>query len=130
MSPDSRFSEWRIRRGTRGLVTMLEVRIGSVGASSAPSRKDSVQEKPISRCPATATMIAVIGIARISLRSGRCQLALEHLALDLEAVAEQDHDQGGEREILDEARVGAEVDPTGAAATEREAGEHEQRRER
>ena len=37
------------------------------------------------------------------LARGQVPLAFEHLALDLEAVAEQDHDQRGEREILDEA---------------------------
>ena len=36
--PDSRFSEWRTSRGTRGFVTTPEDRIGSVGESSAPTR--------------------------------------------------------------------------------------------
>ncbi len=64
------------------------------------------------------------------LARGQVPLAFEHLALDLEAVAEQDHDQGGEREILDKAGVRAEVDLAEATRAEREAGEHEQRGER
>src|SRR5579872_5868946 len=61
-SPDSRFSEWRTSRGTRGLVTTLEDRTGSVGDSSAPSRSDSVHDRLVSVCAATATTAAVIGI--------------------------------------------------------------------
>ena len=64
------------------------------------------------------------------LARGQVPLAFEHLALDLEAVAEQDHDQRGEREVLDEARMRAEVDLAEAARAEREAGEHEQRGQR
>ena len=130
MSPDSRLSEWRITRGTRGLVTMLDVNTGSVGASSAPSRNDSVHESPTSRRADAATMIVVSGIAEHELAQRQMPLALEHLALDLEAVAKQDHDQRREREILDEARARAEVDPVEAAVADREAREHEQRRER
>ncbi len=73
--PDSRFSECRIRRGTRGLVTTLEDSTGSVGESSAPSRKDSVQLRPVTTLAVSATSTAVSGIARTSLRSGRRQCA-------------------------------------------------------
>ena len=62
-----------MRAGTRGLVTTLEERTGSVGDSSAPSRNDSVQVRSVMTCVATAMMIAVSGIARTSLRSGRRQ---------------------------------------------------------
>ena len=41
LSPDSRLSEWRMSRGTRGLLTTLEDSTGSVGDSSAPSRNAS-----------------------------------------------------------------------------------------
>ena len=47
--PDSRLSEWRTTRGTRGLVTTDDESTGSVGESSAPSRKDSVQPRSVSR---------------------------------------------------------------------------------
>src|SRR5919199_5947396 len=72
LSPDSRLSEWRIRRGTRGLVTTLEDSTGSVGDSSAPSRNASVHDRSVSAAAVTATIAAVMGIASTSLRSGRC----------------------------------------------------------
>src|SRR5829696_682819 len=59
-------------RGTRGLVTTEEERTGSVGDSSAPSRKASVQPRSVSALIASATSTAVSGIASTSLRSGRC----------------------------------------------------------
>ena len=49
LRPDSKLSECLIRRGTRGLVTMLEVNTGSVGESKAPNKSDSVQVKPTIR---------------------------------------------------------------------------------
>ena len=57
--------------GTRGLVTTLEESTGSVGESSAPTRKDCVQSRSVRAWVASATMAAVIGIASTSLRSGR-----------------------------------------------------------
>ena len=42
--PDSRFSEWRMSLGTRGFVTTPDESTGSVGDSSAPSRKASVHD--------------------------------------------------------------------------------------
>ena len=73
MSPDSRFSEWRMILGTRGLVTTLVDSTGSVGDSRAPTRKLSVQVRPASSLVASATITAVSGIASASLRNGRCQ---------------------------------------------------------
>ena len=70
--PDSRLSEWRMSRGTRGLLTTLEDRTGSVGESSAPRRNDSVQLRSVSSFAAAAMMIAVSGIASSRLRSGTC----------------------------------------------------------
>ena len=58
LSPDSRLSEWRTSRGTRGLVTTEEESTGSVGESSAPSRHDSSQPSPTIQCAATATIDA------------------------------------------------------------------------
>ena len=55
---------------------------------------------------------------------------LEHLGLDLEAVAEQDHDQREHREVVHEARARVEVEHLQAAMAEGEAGQHEGRRER
>ncbi len=68
--PDSRLSEWRTIRGTRGFVTTLDESTGSVGDSSAPTRKLSAQPSPVSQCVATATITHVSGIATTSLRSG------------------------------------------------------------
>ena len=73
LRPDSRLSECRMMRGTRGLVTTTEDSTGSVGESSAPSRKHSVQPRSVSVCVATATSTAVSGMASARLRSGRCQ---------------------------------------------------------
>src|SRR3954469_16782810 len=72
LSPDSRFSEWRMRRGTRGFVTTLDDSTGSVGDSSAPSRNASVHDRSVNAAAATAMIAAVIGIATTSTRSGRC----------------------------------------------------------
>ena len=71
--PDSRLSEWRISRGTRGLVTTDDDSTGSVGESSAPSRNASVQPRSVSALVASATSTAVSGMASTSLRAGRCQ---------------------------------------------------------
>jgi len=55
---------------------------------------------------------------------------LEHLGLHLEAVAEEDDDQSYGRQSRGEAPRRVEVDHSGAALTEGEAREHEQRGER
>ena len=126
LSPDSRFSEWRTMRGTRGFVTMLEVSTGSVGESRAPIRKDSVQENPISSVRGDGDDRRRDRHRQHELAHGQTPLALEHLALDLQPVAKQDHDQRDERQILDEARAGAEVDPAETTRADHEAGQHEQ----
>src|SRR4051794_29160030 len=71
LSPDSRLSEWRTIRGTRGLVTTEEESTGSVGESSAPSSADGSQSRPTIQCAAAATTAPVIGIPSTSLRNGR-----------------------------------------------------------
>ena len=53
LRPDSRLSEWRTIRGTRGLVTTEEESTGSVGESSAPSSADSSQSSPTIQCAAS-----------------------------------------------------------------------------
>src|SRR3954451_24994037 len=73
LRPDSRLSEWRTTRGTRGLVTTLDDSTGSVGDRSAPTRNDSVQSRSVSALVAQATSTHVIGIARASLRNGSRQ---------------------------------------------------------
>src|SRR4051795_1265497 len=131
LSPDSRFSEWRMTRGTRGLVTTVEERTGSVGDSNAPSRNDSVQSRSVSTCVATATIPQVSGIASTSLRNGsrhpppsnsaptphpprlgdrQPPLAAQHLRLDLQPVAEEDQDQRDRGQAGDEARARVEVE--------------------
>ena len=47
LSPDSRLSVWRSSSGTRWAVTTAEVTTGSVGVSTAPSRKASAQESSL-----------------------------------------------------------------------------------
>ena len=54
--PDSRFSEWRMMRGTRGFVTTPDESTGSVGDSSAPSRNASRPREVESAFAVTATM--------------------------------------------------------------------------
>src|SRR3954454_5086132 len=69
-SPDSRFSECRTIRGTRGFVTTLEDSTGSVGASSAPTRNDSVLVKPESTSEKHPTSTLVILIVSLIVRMG------------------------------------------------------------
>ncbi len=78
---------------------MLDVRIGSVGDSSAPSRNASVQLSPTIVRPASATSERGDGHRDEELAQRQVPLALKHLALDLEAVAEEDHDQRRIRQI-------------------------------
>ena len=61
-------------RGTRGFVTTTELSTGSVGDSSAPSRKLSVQPRSVSRCVDQRPRARpVSGMASARFRSGRCQ---------------------------------------------------------
>ena len=55
---------------------------------------------------------------------------LEHLLLDLEAVAEQDQHERHHREALHEAAGGIELEHLEPAVAQHEAGDHEARRER
>ena len=55
---------------------------------------------------------------------------LQHLGVDLEAVAEEDHDQGGEREHAHEARARIEGDEIQGSRADREPSYDEQGRER
>src|SRR5580698_9342393 len=52
--------------------------------------------------------------------------SLQHLALDLQSVAEQDHDQGDERQVLHKPRLGTEADQFQTAVSDHEPGQHEQ----
>ena len=130
LSPDSRFSEWRTNRGTRGFVTTLEESTGSVGDSSAPSRNASVQYRSMRAWAASATIARGDRHREDELAQRQAPLALQHLAVDLESVAEEDHDQRDLRELGHEARPGAEVEHLEAAVAEHEPGEHEHRRQR
>ena len=56
--------------------------------------------------------------------------AAEHLGLDLEAVAEQDHDERDDRQHRHEPACRVELEHAEPAGAEREAGEDEQRRQR
>ena len=130
LSPDSRFSEWRTSRGTRGFVTTDEESTGSVGDSSAPSRQASSQPSPTTQCATSATSAPVIGIAERELAERQVPRLLEHLGLDLEAVAEQDHDQRDDRQVVHEARARVELEDLQPALAEGEARQDEHRRER
>jgi len=57
-------------------------------------------------------------------------VALQHLAVDLEAVAEQDHDQRHVREVAHEAGARVEVQHAERALAEHEPGQDEQGRQR
>src|SRR5215218_7781344 len=75
LSPDSRFSVWRIAAGTRCAVTTVEVTTGSVGESTAPSRNASAQVSSSKRSfAASARTTSVIGIANTSARATGLQL--------------------------------------------------------
>ena len=110
LSPLSRFSEWRISRGTRGLVTTDELSTGSVGESSAPTRKLSVHVRSVTHVRGHGDDPA--GHRHPDRKVARRQVprALQHLGLDLQPVAEQDHDQRDDRELAHEARLGVEVE--------------------
>ena len=98
--PDSRLSECRISRGTRGFVTTVEDSTGSVGESRAPSRNDSVQPRSVSACVASATSTRGERHRQHELAERQVPGPLEHLRLHLEPVAEQDQDQRHDRERL------------------------------
>ena len=86
------------------------------------------------------TDLAVIALVVILFRDGlevehelaqrQAPRALQHLALDLEPVAEQDHHQGDHREVGVERSAGVEVDDLQPAVAEHEARDDEQRGER
>ena len=130
-SPDSRFSEWRMRRGTRGFVTTAEESTGSVGESSAPRRNDSVQSRSVSACVATATSAAVMRHREHELAQGQVPLLLEQLRLHLEPVAEQDQDQARRsRASATKPDSASNSSTLGAALAEGEARQHEERGQR
>ncbi len=107
LSPDSRFSEWRTSRGTRGSVTTLDDSTGSVGASSAPSRKHSVQVRSVSSRAHERDDPRGQWHRQHQLAQRQMPVVHQHLLLDLEAVTEQDHDQRHGRQVADEGGAGA-----------------------
>ena len=98
-----------MRLGTRGFVTTLEDSTGSVGESSAPSRNDCVQDSEVSRCAADSDDHGGQRHRQGELSQRQPPVLLEHLAVDLQPVAEQDHDQGDRREVGDERGSRVEV---------------------
>ena len=69
LSPDSRLSVCRMMPGTRRAVTTVDVTTGSVGASTAPSRKHSAQSSVREERPwRERDQAMVTGIAMISAR--------------------------------------------------------------
>ena len=101
-SPDSRLSEWRISRGTRGFVITAEESTGSVGESRAPTRNDSVQSRSVSAWVASGHEHARERHREDELPEREVPRLLKHLLLHLEPVAEQDQDQRHHREALHE----------------------------
>ena len=114
----------RVRDHARGQhgVRRRQQRAEEEASPSSPGRS--------SACAASATITAVIGIASDELAQRQPPRALEHLRLDLETVAEQDHDQRDRGQHGHEARPGVELEHLQAALAEHEAGEHEERRQR
>ena len=92
------------------MVTTDEDSTGSVGASSAPSRKHSVQPRSVSACAASATIARRQRHREHELAERQVPGLLEHLRLDLEPVAEQDHDQRDDRQVGHEARRRVELE--------------------
>ena len=129
-SPDSRFSECRTLRGTRGLVTTLDDSTGSVGESSAPTRKLSVQLRSVTHVGGHGHEPGGDRHRQHELAEREVPGRLEHLGLDLEAVAEQDQDQRDDGHGLHEAAARVELEHLEPALPEREAGEHEDRGQR
>ena len=64
------------------------------------------------------------------LAQGQAPVALQELALDLQSVAEEDHDQGHRGEVTHKAGAGAEVENAGDARAQEEARKHEHGRQR
>ena len=120
-------------RGTRGLVTTLDERTGSVGDSSTPTRKASVHVRSVTALVARATIAAVIGMPSTSLRNGRC-----HAFCSISAsTSRPSRNRISTSAVIARSRTNAErgsiVDHVQAAAAEDDPGEHEdggQREER
>ena len=107
--------------GTRGLVTTLDDRTGSVGESSAPSRNDSGPVRSVSTCAPTATITAVSGIASTSLRSGRRQCCWSISPSTSRPSRNKITIRATMARLADERRPRVEVDGVGAAGAENEA---------
>ena len=108
---------------------MLEVSTGSVGDEQRAEQEASVQ----SGRSAGAWRARQCGGQRHredELAQRQVPGALQHLALDLQAVPEEDHDQRDERQIRRRSPSGAEVEHFEAAVAQHEAREHEQRGQR
>ena len=123
VEPDSRFSEWRTRRGTRGFVTTEEESTGSVGDSSAPEQAGLEPAEADDPVRDDRDQRAGDRHRERELAERQVPRLLEHLRLDLEAVAEQDHDQRDDREVVHEARARVELEHLQPALAEREAGQ-------
>ena len=89
---------WRTSAGTRSSVTTREDSTGSVGESRAPSSSDSVHPRPDQRTRQQRHHDRRDRHADGEVAQGDLPVAPQQLALDLEAVAEQDHDQRRGRE--------------------------------
>ena len=72
LRPDSRLSECRITRGTRGLVTTVDVAPGRSGTAGRRAAATRSSPRSVSTWAISATSTAVSGIASTSLRKGRC----------------------------------------------------------
>ena len=118
-------------RGTRGLVTTFDDSTGSVGDSSAPSSNDSVQPRSVSAWVINATSRQVSGMARTSLRNGRCQAFWSISASTSSPSRNRISIEGDHREPAGRSPSAARRSSTlQATLAEHEAGHHEQRRER
>ena len=111
-------------------MTTADDSTGSVGESSAPRRNDSVQSRSVSACVTTATSAAVSGMAKTSLRSGRCQSSWSSSASTSRPSRNRIRISATTASDADEARLGVELEHLRAALAQREPGEHEQGRQR
>ena len=120
LSPDSRLSEWRTTRGTRGLVT-TRGREHRVGRREQRADQEALGPAEVGQ-PVRGQRDDHAGQRHRhhELAQRQPPLRLQHLGLDLEPVAEQDHDQRDDRQVVHE--LAARVDLEHARARRRPAG--------
>ncbi len=113
--PDSRLSVCRTDSGTPRDLTTAEVTTGSVGESTAPSRKASAQlSSENSTLAQRARNRSVSGMRHQQCANRRAPVDLEPLPVDQQPIGEQGHDQRQLDQVDDGVILGAHLDHAGA----------------